>query len=65
MSVITIDKKDYDLSNISSEAQDQLNNIKFVDEQILQLNNELQVAQTAQIGYSRALKRELQKMNDK
>ena len=64
MQNITIDGEEFDLSNASLEAQAQLKNLQFVDEQILQRNNELQIAQTARIGYSRALKRELEKIED-
>jgi hypothetical protein len=64
MQNITIDGEEFDLSTASLEAQAQLENLKFVDEQILQRNNELQIAQTARIGYSRALKRELEKIED-
>ena len=62
MQNITIDGDEYDLSNASLEVQAQLRNLQFVNEQIVQLNNELQIAQTAKIGYSRALKRELEKI---
>ena len=62
MQNITIDGDEYDLSNASLEVQAQLRNLQFVNEQIVQLNNELQIAQTAKIGYSRALKRELGKI---
>ena len=62
MQNITIDGDEYDLSNASSEAEAQLKNLQFVNEQIVQRNNELQIAQTAKIGYSRALKRELEKI---
>jgi len=64
MTNITIDGHEYDISNASDETKAQLNNLKFVNEQILQRNNELQIAQTAKIGYSRALKRELDKISD-
>ena len=64
MQKITIDGEEFDLSKASLEAQTQLKNLQFVDEQILQRNNELQIAQTARIGYSRALKRELEKIED-
>ena len=64
MPKITIDDEEFDLSNASLEAQAQLKNLQFVDEQILQRNNELQIAQTAKIGYSRALKREIEKIKD-
>ena len=62
MQNITIDGDEYDLSNASLEVQVQLKNLQFVNEQIVQRNNELQIAQTAKIGYSRALKRELEKI---
>ena len=64
MTKINIDGHEYDISNASDEAKVQLSNLKFVNEQILQRNNELQIAQTAKIGYSRALKRELDKISD-
>ena len=64
MPKFTIDEKEFDLSNASLEAQAQLKNLQFVEEQILQRNNELQIAQTAKIGYSRALKREIEKIKD-
>lgn len=62
MQNITIDGNEYDLSNASLEVQAQVKNIQFVNEQLVQRNNELQIAQTAKIGYSRALKRELEKI---
>jgi hypothetical protein len=62
MQNITIDGEEFDISDISLEAQAQFKNLQFVDEQILQRNNELQIAQTAKMGYSRALKRELEKI---
>jgi hypothetical protein len=64
MQNITIDEDVYDISNASLEAQKQLKNLQFVNEQILQRNNELQIAQTAKIGYFRALKREMDKIKD-
>ena len=64
MPKFTIDDEEFDLSNASLEAQAQLKNLQFVDEQILQRNNELQIAKTAKIGYSRALKREIEKIKD-
>ena len=62
MSKVELDGIEYDISNPSEAVQAQLTNINFVDDLILQKNNELQVAQTAKIGYSRALKRELEKL---
>tara|TARA_B100001093_G_C26079492_1_gene698008 strand:- start:176 stop:370 length:195 start_codon:yes stop_codon:yes gene_type:complete len=63
MSKFTVDGVEYDVNSSSDVVKNQLNNIKFVDELILQKNNELQIAQTAKIGYSRALKRELELIN--
>ena len=62
MEKITIDNMEYDLANASDEAKAQIANLQFVNEQLLQRNNELQIAETAKIGYSRALKREVEKI---
>lgn len=62
MSKITIDNKEYDLQNATEIVKEQLANVEFVTEMLLQKNNELQVAETAKIGYLRALKRELGKI---
>ena len=62
MSEFTIDGKTYHLSEVTPEAQAQYANMEYVNELIIQKNNELQVALTAQIGYRRALKRELEKI---
>ena len=63
MEKITIDDTEFDLTDANDEAKAQLVNIQFVNEQILQRNNELQIAETAKIGYSRALRRELEKID--
>lgn len=60
--LITIDGVDYTTNSLSDNAKAQLANIQFVDKQIQQLNNEWAVADTARIGYTRALKAELGKM---
>jgi len=65
MSKVELNGTEYDVSNPSEAVQEQLTNINFVDDLILQKNNELQVAQTAKIGYSRALRRELEKLEVK
>ena len=59
---IIIGDIEYDLSNATNDVKSQLANIEFVDGVILERNNELQIAETAKIGYSRALKRELDKI---
>ena len=61
---ITIDDTEYSLDNLSDAAKAQLANIQFVDAQIQQLNNEWAVADTARIGYTRALQAELAKSSD-
>ena len=59
---ITIDGKEYPLSDLSDNAKAQVVNLQFVDAQIQQLNNEWAVADTARIGYTNALKSELEKI---
>ena len=62
---ISIDGTEYVLDDLSDNAKAQLLNIQFVDTQIQQPNNEWAVSDTARIGYTRALKAELQKTTDK
>ena len=61
---VSIDGNEYVLDDLSENAKAQLLNIQFVDAQIQQLNNEWAVADTARIGYTRALKSELEKNKD-
>ena len=61
---VSIDGTEYVLDDLSDNAKAQLLNIQFVDAQIQQLNNEWAVADTARIGYTRALKSELGKNKD-
>ena len=56
---LDIDGKSYELDDLSDEAKAQIVNIQFVDNQLQQLQNELAVSDTARIGYTNALKREL------
>ena len=56
---VSIDGIEYSLSDLSDEAKTQLRNIQFVDAQLMQLNNEWAVADTARIGYTNALKQEI------
>tara|TARA_B100000575_G_C22773188_1_gene458999 strand:+ start:136 stop:354 length:219 start_codon:yes stop_codon:yes gene_type:complete len=60
---VTIDEKEYVIDDLSENAKAQITNIQFVDAQLQQLNNELAVADTARIGYTNALKVELEKIN--
>lgn len=56
---ITIDDQEYNLAELSAEAREQIENLKFVDARLQQLNNELAVSDTARIGYTNALKSDL------
>jgi hypothetical protein len=56
---LTLEGKSYDASALPDEARMQIANIQFCDDQIRQLRNEWAVADTARLGYSAALKREL------
>ena len=58
---ITIGDTEYDASNLSDDAKKQIQNLQFVDAQIRQLKNEWAIADTARIGYTRALNTELAK----
>ena len=62
--LISIDGKDYKLDSLSEEAKAQITNIQFVDEQLLQLNNEWAIADTARMGYTQALNNELAKIDN-
>lgn len=57
---IIIDGTDYALSYLSEAARTQLQNIRFCDQQIVQLQSEWAVADTARIDYTAAFKRELE-----
>ena len=56
---IKVDGMDYFLEDLSDDAKLQIANIQFSDQQILQLQNELAISNTARTGYLRALKAEL------
>ena len=60
-SKLTIDGTEYSIADLSDEAKNQILNIQFVDERIQQLSNELAIADTARIGYSKAIKAEVSK----
>ena len=57
---ITVDNVEYDLDDLSTFAKEQIESLIFVDERIQELNNELAVADTARLGYARALKAEIE-----
>ena len=61
---ITIDGVDYLLDDLSDNAKAQIVNIQFIDAQLQQLNNEWAVSDTARIGYTNALKVELENIEN-
>ena len=62
-SKLTFDGKEYSIEDLSEGAKQQVLNIQFVDERIQQINNELAIADTARIGYFRAIKNEVSKID--
>ena len=59
---VTIDGVEYSTEALSDAAKQHIANVQFVEAQIVQLNNEWAVADTARIGYTNALKKELSKL---
>ena len=55
MPTITIDGKDYDLDSLPQQAKDQLASLQFVEAELQRLQALTAIAQTARIGYLRAL----------
>ena len=55
---LTFDGVEYAEDDLSEAAKAQIANIKFSDELILQLQNEIAVSNTARNGYLRAFKAE-------
>ena len=62
---ITINDTVYNMDDLSDNAKAQIANIQFVELQIQQLNNEWAIADTARIGYTKALKKEVSKLKAK
>ena len=58
---VTFEGKTYSVELLPDAVKRNLYNIKFVDTRLLELRNEWAVSDTARIGYSRALKSELNK----
>ena len=61
---VAVDGVEYIYDDLSDTAKQNIQNIQFVDAQLQQLNNELAVADTARMGYSTALTRELTKSDN-
>ena len=58
---VSIDGKDYVLDELSDQAKEQIASLQFVEQQIQQLQNEWAISDTARIGYSNAIKKEVEK----
>lgn len=56
---VTIDGSEYNVSDLSEYARNQLLNLRVTDQEIQRLNQQLAIAQTARTAYARALKDEL------
>ena len=56
MTKVTIDNKDYDLDTLSDEVKGQLSSLQFVDAELVRLNAQTAVLQTARMAYANALK---------
>lgn len=52
---ITIDNKEYDLNDLSSDAKAQLASIQFVDQELARLQAQAAALQTARMAYVKAL----------
>lgn len=57
---ITVDGTDYLVDKLSDVAKEQIANLNFVDNQLLQKQNELAVSDTARIAYTNALKKDIE-----
>jgi hypothetical protein len=53
---IKIDGAEYPLSSLSDEAKMQITNLRFVENELIQLKAKLAIANTAKIAYQAALK---------
>ena len=56
---ISLGGSEFNTSDLSSKARGQVDNIKFVNEQIQLKNNELQIADTARLMYFSVLRSNL------
>ncbi len=63
MATITIDDQEYNTDNLSTEAKNQVASLQFVRTELLRLNAQVAVFKTAEAGYAKALKSELEKMD--
>ena len=64
MPTIKIDNNEYDLDTLSDGAKSQLQMLQITDQEIVRLNAQLAIAQTARNAYSRALQEALPPQSD-
>lgn len=58
---VTIDGTEYQVADLSENAQSQVVNLRVTDAEIAKLNQQLAIYQTARTAYARALAAELPK----
>ena len=63
MATITIDGKEYDLEKLSPETQAQIQSLQFVEAELIRLQAQIAIVQTARIAYQNALKNLLTQVN--
>lgn len=61
---LSIDGVEYEIEQLSPDAQAQVANLQFVDAKIQKLQSELAIADTARLAYGQALKNELNKIDE-
>ncbi|MGC1506298.1 MAG: DUF6447 family protein [Sulfitobacter sp.] len=55
MATLTIDGREYDTEQLSDAAKAQVTNMQIVEQKIVQLQQELAIAQTARNAYAQAV----------
>ena len=60
MPSITIDNKEYDIESLSEESKAQLVSLRYVDNELAQIQARVAALQTARNAYGRALKQTLE-----
>ncbi|KIN69849.1 hypothetical protein Z946_215 [Sulfitobacter noctilucicola] len=61
MAKIKIDDKEYETDDLSSDAKDNLTNMRLCDERLTQIRRDAAITQTARNAYAAALKSALPK----
>ena len=58
---VTVNGTDYNLADLSENARSQVVNLRVTDQEIVRLQQQLAIAQTARTAYANALQQELPK----